>query len=167
MMDNRFAIGVLVENKPGVLTRVSTLFARRGFNIDSLTVGETEDPLYSRLTIAARGDDYAKDQIVKQLKKLIDVKSVAVLDKYNTVYRELLLIKANAPAGKRSEIIEAANIYRASIVDLSPETLTIELTGETLKINAFIDYLRPYGIIEMCRTGISAVERGAKVLAVN
>lgn len=163
-MSRQFAIGILVSNKPGVLTRVSSLFTRRGFNIDSLTVAETEDPAFSRITISATGDVYLENQIMKQLAKLIDVKSVAVMDEQNTVYRELLLVKVRCKAGKRSEIIEASSIYRATIVDLATESLTIELTGERQKVDAFIEYLRPYGISEMCRTGISAIGRGSNIM---
>lgn len=164
-MDNKFALGILVANKPGVLTRVSSLFSRRGFNIDSLTVGETENNAFSRITVTATGGDAVKEQIVKQLSKLIDVKNVAVMEDKNTIYRELLLVKVYSIAGERSEIVEATDIYRGSIVDLAASSLTIELTGETSKIDAFIEYLRPYRILEMCRTGVSAVERGNKVLA--
>lgn len=164
-MGSKFSIGVLVANRAGVLQRISALFGRRSFNIDSLTVGETENPLLSRITITATGDDYMREQFVRQMQKLVDVKSVSVLKSDQSIYRELLLIKVAAEAttqtGKRSAIIEAANIYRANIVDLSPEALTIELTGESNKIDAFIDYMRPYGIIELCRTGVSAMERGA------
>lgn len=159
MDKKKITIGVLVSNQSGVLNRVSSLFARRGFNIDSLTVGETENPKYSRITVTATGDGYVENQIIKQLKKLIDIKKVLVMETGNTIHRELLLIKVNAEPGSRSEILEAVQIYRANVVDLSQNALTIELTGESSKINSFIENMRVYGICEMCRTGVSAMER--------
>ncbi|MBR4724161.1 MAG: acetolactate synthase small subunit [Lachnospiraceae bacterium] len=160
---NRYVIAALVENKYGVLARVSGLFMRRGFNIDSLTVGETDDPEFSRITITLHGDDYVRTQIINQLKKLYNVKYVEELEQDNSVERELMLAKvANSPEN-RSEVMAAAEIYRAKIIDYNPRTLCVEVTGEPAKINAFIDVLKPLGIIELCRTGVVALERGASI----
>ena len=162
MNERHFTLGVLVDNKYGVLTRVSSLFSRRGFNIDSLTVGETDDPAVSRMTVVSSGDDHTLDQIVKQLLKLVDVRNITVLEPDSTVYRELMLIKVKAKAGKRTEIMEAVNVFRANVVDLAPDTLTAEPTGSSSKLDAFIEYVRPFGIEELCRTGITAMSRGKK-----
>ncbi len=163
-MDNQYVIGVLVSNIAGVLSRVSGMFTRRSFNIDSLTVGETESNGFSRITIAFHGDEHVRSQIVKQLRKLHDVKEVEVLDKNETVIRELLLIKIRNAAESRQDIMTAVEIFRSKIVDYSPKALVCELTGESSKINAFIELVKPYGIIEMCRTGIVALERGENCL---
>jgi len=162
----RFVIAVLVSNISGVLTRVSSMFTRRGFNIDSLTVGETESSEFSRITITFRGDDYIKDQILKQLGKLYDVKQAKVLE-HDTVQRELLLIKVKNCPETRQDILAAVDIFRSKIIDYSTDSLCCELTGETTKINAFIELLKPFGIIEMCRTGIVALERGSNCLKSN
>ncbi len=160
----RSVIAVYVENKYGVLTRVAGLFMRKGFNIDSLTVGETEDPAFSRMTITLNGDDYAREQLINQLKKLHNVKEVKLLESAQNVERELLLVKvANRPES-RSEIMAAADVYRGKIIDYSTDAMIIEVTGEPLKISAFIEVLKPIGIIEMCRTGVVSLERGAAVL---
>ncbi len=163
-MNKQYIIGVLVSNISGVLSRVSGMFTRRGFNIDSLTVGETENSDFSRITISFHGDDDIKDRIIKQLDKLHDVKAVEVLEKHDTVTRELLLIKVRNSSEIRQDIMTAVEIFRSKIVDYSPEALTIEITGETTKIDAFIELVKPYGIMEMCRTGIVAVERGEHCL---
>jgi len=160
----RSVIAVYVENKYGVLTRVAGLFMRKGFNIDSLTVGETEDPAYSRMTITLNGDDYAREQLINQLKKLHNVQEVKLLDSAQDVERELLLVKVPNHPETRSEIMAAADVYRGKIIDYSTEAMTIEVTGEPLKIQAFIDVLKPIGILEMCRTGVVSLERGAQVL---
>lgn len=164
MKVERFIISMLVNNEAGVLTRISGLFARRGFNIDSLSVGETERKEISRITITATGDDYIKEQIVKQLEKLHDVIIVKVMEPRHTIARELILIKLNVPQGKRSVIMEAVNIFRAKVVDLTPDSLSVEITGDTSKCDAFIEYLKPFGISELCRTGITAMERGSELL---
>ncbi|MDE6092563.1 MAG: acetolactate synthase small subunit, partial [Ruminococcus sp.] len=143
---------------------VSGMFTRRSFNIDSLTVGETESSEFSRITIAFHGDEEVKDRIIRQLDKLHDVKEVEVLDKHDTVIRELLLIKIRNKPETRQDIMTAVEIFRSKIVDYYPTSLTIELTGETSKIDAFIELVKPYGIMEMCRTGIVAVERGERCL---
>jgi len=161
-MNNRHVLSVLVENQAGVLSRVSGLFSRRGYNIDSLSVGVTEDPAISRMTIVVRGDSYILEQIKKQLNKLIDVIKVIELDKDRSVFRELMLIKVNARENNRASIIEIVDIFRASVVDVSNETLTVELTGDEDKIEAFINLMKPYGIREIVRTGLTALERGSK-----
>ncbi|MDE5621238.1 MAG: acetolactate synthase small subunit [Ruminococcus sp.] len=163
-MAKQYIIGVIVSNIAGVLSRVSGMFTRRSFNIDSLTVGETESSEFSRITIAFHGDEEIKDRIIRQLDKLHDVKEVEVLDKHETVIRELLLIKVRNKPETRQDIMTAVEIFRSKIVDYYPSSLTIELTGETSKIDAFIELVKPYGIMEMCRTGIVAVERGERCL---
>ena len=155
---------ILVDNKPGVMTRVSSMFTRRGFNIDTLTVGETESPEYSRMTVSMIGDDYSKDQVVKQLSKLHDVKQVQVMERDETVTRELLLIKVKNDSSTRQDVLAAVDVFRSKIVDYSPDALCIELTGETTKLNAFIELVKPFGIMEICRTGIVALERGGNCL---
>lgn len=160
----RNVIAVYVENKYGVLTRVAGLFMRKGFNIDSLTVGETEDPAYSRITITLNGNDYAREQLINQLKKLHNVKEVKLLESAQNVERELLLLKVPNHPETRSEIMAAADVYRGKIIDYSTDAMIIEVTGEPLKISAFIDVVKPIGIIEMCRTGVVSLERGATVL---
>ncbi len=159
-MEQRHIISVLVDNHAGVLQRVSGLFSRRGYNIESLSVGVTEDPLISRITIVVFGDDYILDQIKKQLQKLIVVKKVLELNKKTSIFRELILIKVKAKPEERLTIFETANIFRAKIVDLASQSITIEITGEETKNEAFIELLAPYGIIELSRTGITALERG-------
>jgi len=161
---DRYVIGVLVSNISGVLSRVSGMFTRRGFNIDSLTVGETESSGFSRITIAFHGDEDLKERILQQLQKLHDVREVEVLNKNDTVIRELLLIKVRNKADVRQDIMTAVEIFRSKIVDYSTASLTIELTGETSKIDAFIELVKPYGIMEMCRTGLVAIERGENCL---
>ena len=156
-------IAAYVENKYGVLTRVSGLFMRKGFNIDSLTVGETDDPAYSRITITHRGDDYAKEQLINQLKKLYNVKNVVLLEHDKTVERELMLVKVKNSPENRSEVMAAAQVYRAKIIDYNPKTLCVEVTGEPSKIDAFIEVVKPLGIIEMCRTGVVALERNRSI----
>ena len=155
---------ILVDNKPGVMTRVSSMFTRRGFNIDTLTVGETESPEFSRMTVSMIGDDYSKDQVVKQLSKLHDVKQVQVMERDETVTRELLLIKVKNDSSTRQDVLAAVDVFRSKIVDYSPDALCIELTGETTKLNAFIELVKPFGIMEICRTGIVALERGGNCL---
>ena len=163
-MDNKYVIAVLVSNISGVLSRVSGMFTRRGFNIDSLTVGETESSGFSRITIFFHGDDDIKERIFQQLKKLHDVREVEVLNANETVIRELLLIKVRNKPESRQDVMTAVEIFRSKIVDYSPTALICELTGETSKIDAFIELLKPCGIMEMCRTGIVAVERGDNCL---
>ena len=163
-MEKQYVIGVLVSNISGVLSRVSGMFTRRGFNIDSLTVGETENAGVSRITVALHGDEDIKERILTQLEKLHDVREVEVLDKHETVVRELLLLKVRNTAETRQDIMAAVEIFRSKIVDYSTTALVCELTGETSKIDAFIDLMKTYGIMEMCRTGIVAIERGENCL---
>ncbi len=167
MKTEKFVIAVLVSNHFGVLTRVAGLFARRGFNIDSLTVGETENPSISRMTIAVTGDDYVQEQMVKQLEKLHDVKKIAVMEQDETVTRELVLLKVKSDDANRAAVIEAANVYRAKVVDLSPESISIEITGEQTKLDGFIKYMRQYGVLELCRTGVTAIGRGDSTLTIS
>lgn len=157
----RYVLSVLVRNSSGVLTRVSGLFSRRGFNIDSLTVGRTENSEISRMTIALNGGLEELEQFTKQLNKLEDVLRVLSLKPENSVYRELVLIKVKADAEQRASINEIVKIFRSKIVDISPETLTIELTGDESKINAHIKLLEEYEIKELVRTGVCALERWA------
>ncbi|NLA87711.1 MAG: acetolactate synthase small subunit [Clostridiales bacterium] len=159
MQNQQFIVSLLVSNQSGVLTRVSSLFSRRAFNIDSLTVGETEDPTLSRMTIFSWGDDYMKYQITKQLQKLQDVKNVQLMQSGKIVVRELMIVKIGLDKGVLPELMEAVNAYRATVVDLSPDSMAIEITGETVKLNAFLDYMRQYTIIEMARTGPTAIGR--------
>ena len=157
-------ISVLVENKSGVLARVSGLFSARGFNIDSLAVGETEDPTISRMTIVVKGDEKTLDQVEKQLNKLIDV--VKVSDYMDTPHleRDLALIKVKADKGNRSELMQIADVFRAKIVDVSDHSVIVEATGDEDKVEALIRMLEGFGILEMSRTGIVAMARGAKSL---
>ena len=157
-------IALLVSNQSGVLTRVSGMFARRGFNIDSLTVGETEHSELSRITVTMTGEEHTLNQIVKQLGKLHDVKKLEVLEDKSTVVRELLLIKVAVKPETRQEIMDAVNVFRCKIIDFAPESLCVEITGESSKIDAFVDYMKPFTIIERCRTGVVALSRGSKTL---
>ena len=155
-------LSVLVENKPGVLTRVASLFARRGFNIDSLAVGPTEDPTLSRITIVVDAGDKPLEQVTKQLHRLINVIKIQDLDPREMVDRELVLFKVNAPSDRRHEIIEIANVFRTKIVDVGKNTVTIEATGAGDKLAAMEDLLRAYGIKELARTGKIALSRGSR-----
>ena len=161
-MQHKHTLSVLVENKPGVLTRVASLFARRGFNIDSLAVGITEDPTMSRMTIVVSGEDMSLEQVAKQLHKLINVIKIQDLDPHEMVDRELVLFKVNAPPDKRHEIIEIANVFRTKIVDVGKNSVTIEATGAADKLAAMEDLLRAYGIKELARTGKIALSRGSR-----
>ena len=156
----KFIIAVYVDNKFGVLTRVTSMFTRRGFNIDALTVGKTESADFSRITITMYGDDAAKEQMIKQLKKLVNVKMVKLLSKESSVIRELMLIKVKNDRKTKNDIMTAVSIFRSKIIDYSANALCIEVTGDTEKLDAFIEIMKPLGIIEMCRTGIVALERG-------
>lgn len=160
----RSVIAVYVENKYGVLARVSGLFMRRGFNIDSLAVGETEDKNYSRITITLNGDEYVREQLINQLVKLHNVKQVKLLDNEASVERELMLIKVRNTPENRNEIMAAAEIYRARIVDYNTDYMCVEVTGEPSKVNAFVEVMKPHGIVEMSRTGAVALERGNNIM---
>ncbi len=163
----RHTLAVLVENTPGVLARVAGLFSRRGFNIDSLAVGRTENPDVSRMTIVVEGDDRILEQVTKQLYKLIDVIKISDITADEYVDRELVLIKVSSDPGHRGEIMQVADIFRARIVDLGRKTITLECTGNDGKINAFEESLRPYGIKELVRTGKIAMLRGLKYTNLN
>lgn len=158
----KHTLSVLVENRPGVLTRVAGLFARRGYNIDSLAVGMTEDPKISRMTIVVQGDEYVIHQVTKQLDKLIDVIKVSDISSDPYVERELILIRVNAPHSVRGEIMQIVDIFRARIVDIGKDSLIIETTGDLGKINAIISSMKPFGIQEVVRTGKVAMVRGPK-----
>jgi acetolactate synthase-1/3 small subunit len=160
-------VSALVENRAGTLSRVSGLFARRGFNIDSLTVGETEDTSISRMTIAVTGDDAVLEQIVKQLEKLVDVIAVRELDPASCMRREIMLVKVKADEQTRHVLIQIAGIFRSRVIDVSIDTITIEATGDMEKLNGLLMLLSPYGVLELARTGLVALERGAKVLSIN
>lgn len=155
---------ILVENSAGVLSRVAGLFSRRGYNIDSLTVGETTDPKVSRMTVTVTGDDDVLEQIEKQLSKLIDVKEVVELPAEASVCRELVLVKVECDTTRRQEIIAISDIFRANIVDVSTESVIIELTGAQGKLNAFIELLNGFKITELARTGITGLARGTASL---
>ena len=155
---------ILVENSAGVLSRVAGLFSRRGYNIDSLTVGETTDPKVSRMTVTVTGDDDVLEQIEKQLSKLIDVKEVVELPAEASVCRELVLVKVECDTTRRQEIIAISDIFRANIVDVSTESVIIELTGAQSKLNAFIELLNGFKITELASTGITGLARGTASL---
>ena len=158
-------LSVLVENRPGVLSRVSGLFTRRGFNIESLAVGTCEEPDMSRMTIVVVGDDAQVEQVIKQLNKLIDVIKVSDITEMETVDRELALIKVSAEAGStRAEVMQIADIFRAQIVDVGAKTVVLEVTGGSTKIDALEGLLMQYGVKELVRTGKISVLRGAKTV---
>ena len=156
----RHTISVLVENKFGVLARIATLFAARGFNIDSLAVGETENPDVSSMTIIVNGNDKILEQVEKQLNKLIDIIKVIDFKETKHVERELALVKVKADKSNRAEILQIVNTFRAKIIDVSQASVIIEITGKEEKVNALINMLRPFGVKEMSRTGIIAMARG-------
>lgn len=159
-MEQKYVLSVLVRNSSGVLSRVSGLFSRRGYNIDSLTVGRTEDRTISRMTITLKGDNDVLEQVKKQLDKLEDVIKVIEIKPNKSVIRELVLIKVKADAEKRAAINEIVKIFRCKIIDVSVDTLTIELTGDENKISALIKLMEEYGVEELVRTGVTALERG-------
>jgi acetolactate synthase-1/3 small subunit len=155
----RHVLSALVQNQPGVLAHVSGMLASRGFNIDSLAVGETEDPNLSRMTFVVHGDDNTLDQVRKQLDKLVTVVKVQDISSEDFVERDLMLLKVKAAPQKRMEIVLVAEMFRARVVDISPEDLMIEIAGQERKIEAFIELMRPYGIVELARTGRIALVR--------
>jgi acetolactate synthase-1/3 small subunit len=155
-------LSVLVEDKPGVLARVAALFSRRGFNIESLAVGATEQKNMSRMTIVVSAEETPLEQITKQLNKLINVIKIIEQDDDNSVSRELALIKVRADAGTRSQVVEAANLFRANIIDVSPESLTVEATGNRGKIEALLRLLEPFGIREIAQSGMVSLSRGPR-----
>lgn len=157
-------VAALVENKPGVLFRITNLFRARSFNIESITVGTTEQKDLSRMTITTMTDEKTLDQLVKQLRKLIDVVDVKVLETDRAVYRELALVKMKAvDPTTRSEIMNYANIFRGNIIDIGKETITVEITGTPDKIDAFMNLVEQYGVAQLARTGVSALPRGAEL----
>ncbi len=160
----KHTLAILVENKPGVLTRVAGLFSRRGFNIESLAVGVTEIPDTSRMTIVVNGDDHVLEQVMKQLNKLIDVIRVSDLPAEEAVNRELALIKVGVDSSTRAEVMQIVDVFRAKIVDVGIKSLVVEVTGDESKINAMEQLLRQFGIKEMVRTGKIAMNRGAKIV---
>ncbi len=160
----RYVLSVLVENHAGVLSRVSGLFSRRGYNIDSLTVGETHNPGRSRMTIVVSGDEYILEQIEKQLSKLVEVISIKHCVPSETVVREMALIKVSASGSNRIGVIETANIFRARIVDVAVDSVVIEVTGSEDKVASLIRLLEPFGIKELVRTGLTAMGRGEEIL---
>ena len=155
-------ISVLVENKAGVLAKIAGLFSRRGFNIESLAVGTTDDKSISRITIVVNAENHSIEQIIKQLYKLINVIKIQELDQGNIVERELVLVKVNADSQSRPDILEIVNIFRANIVDVGKKSLLIEITGNSRKVRALEELLRPFGILELVRTGKIACNRGSK-----
>lgn len=159
MSGNKFVLAIYVDNEFGVLSRITNKFTSRGFNIDTLTVGETENPVYSRITITLSGDGYARNQLIQQLRKLQNVRKIEILDD-DALARELLLIKIKNDKETRSEALAAIEIFDGKIVDYSTGALLIEVTGNTKKVDSFVEIVKPYGIIEMCRTGTVAMARG-------
>lgn len=157
---NQKVFQLLVDNTSGVLSRISGLFSRRGYNIESITAGVTADPRFTRITIVATGDDEILDQIEKQVSKLVDVRDVKILEPDESVYRELVLVKIRVPADKRQDVMSIADIFRAKVVDVSQDGLIIELTGNQSKIEAFIGLLNGFEILELARTGIAGLRRG-------
>ncbi len=162
----KHTLAILVENKPGVLTRVAGLFSRRGFNIESLAVGVTENADTSRITIVVSGDDHVLEQVEKQLNKLIDVIRVSDIPPDESVSRELALIKVGVDSTTRAEVMQIVDVFRAKIVDVGIKSLVVEVTGDESKINAMEQLLRHFGIKEMVRTGKIAMNRGAKIVQV-
>ena len=158
-------LSILVDNNPGVLTRVCSLFNRRGFNIESVTAGHTEDERLTRITLITKVEDIdGVDQIIKQIRKLEDVHKVEQLDNENSICKQITFIKVNAEGANRQEIINIVNIFRVSIVDVTQTTLTIEITGDSSKLNAFENLIKPFGIIEIVSGGFIAMQRGADTI---
>ncbi len=158
-MDNKIVISLMVENESGVLSRIAGLFSRRGFNIESITAGKTTDPRMTRITVVALGDEDALNQICSQLRKLIDVKTIEVLDR-DPVCRELILIKIAAGSKDRQQVMSIADIFRAKIVDVATDSMILEMTGTESKIDAITRLLEEFGILEIARTGIVGMSRG-------
>lgn len=158
----RQVYSLLVDNNPGVLSRIAGLFSRRGYSIDSITAGMTADPRFTRITVVSSGDELILSQIEKQVRKLEDVREIKLLKDDEAVYRELIMVKVRANAQQRSEIVSVADIFRAKIVDVESESLMIELTGNQSKLNAFLNLLDGYEILELARTGITGLSRGSK-----
>lgn len=162
---SRYTVGVLVDNEPGVLSRVSGLFSRRGFNIESLTVGTTMDPQISRITIVVKGNEANIEQLVQQLYKLICVQKVQVMQPRNSVERQLLLVKVKADVTEREGLMRLVDIFKAKVLDVTRATMTLQITGENDKIASMLSLLEDYGILELVRTGVVALERGDGVMS--
>ena len=167
-MEKNFLISAIGEHKPGVLHKIANMFSRRGFNIDSLSVGQTEGEDLARMTIAIKGDEPTAEQVIKQMSKLIDVISVRILDREKTVERELALVKLriNTPED-RSTILDYTNIFRGRVVDVSTDSVIVEITGTPDKMNAFINLTSRFGILEISRTGITALSRGPEKISID
>ena len=161
---HRYTVGVLVDNEPGVLSRVSGLFFRRGFNIDSLAVGTTQDPEVSRITIVVRGDDAKVEQLVQQLYKLICVQKVQVMQDRNSVERQLLLVKVKASIAEREGLMRLVDIFKAKVLDVTKNSMVLQITGDNDKVDALMSLLADYGILELVRSGVVALERGEDVM---
>ena len=161
----RYTVGILVDNEPGVLSRVSGLFSRRGFNIETLTVGATVDPQVSRITIVVLGDEAKIEQLVQQLYKLICVQKVQVMQPRNSVERQLLLVKVKADVTEREGLMRLVDIFKAKVLDVTRNSMTLQITGENDKIASMLSLLEDYGILELVRTGIVALERGDSVMS--
>ena len=160
----RYTVGVLVDNEPGVLSRVSGLFFRRGFNIDSLAVGTTQDPEVSRITIVVKGDEPKIEQLVQQLYKLICVQKVQVMKQRNSVERQLLLVKVKADVSEREGLMRLVDIFKAKVLDVNKNSMVLQITGDNDKVDALMSLLEDYGILELVRTGVVALERGDDVM---
>ena len=154
-------LSILVDNTVGVLSRVAGLFSRRGYSIDSITAGTTADPRFSRMTVVATGDELILEQIANQLAKLVDVRDIKILEPEQSVYRDLILVKVAATVAERQNVISIADVFRAKIMDIGQESLVIELTGAKAKLEAFLSLLEGYEILELARTGITGLSRGA------
>lgn len=163
----KHVLAILVQNQPGVLVRVASMFSRRGFNIDSLAVGVTHVPEYSRITAVIRGNEAVVSQVIKQLEKLVEVVNVQVLPPSAAVTRGMAMIKVDTGEDRRSEVLKLADVFRASVIDISEQTVTFEITGDDEKINAFADLLVPYGVLELVRTGIVGLARGENTIYKN
>ena len=160
-----YIIACLVENKPGVLYEVACMFRRRNFNIDSISVGTTEEKDLARMTIAVKGDNWTIEQVVKQLRKLIDVIRVTTLDPKDSVIREMALVKTHVPSAQsRSEILQYVDIFRGRVIDVASDSVTAEITGDSDKVDAYVELMRPFGVKEIARTGITALARGGKAI---
>jgi acetolactate synthase I/III small subunit len=159
---SKHTLSVLVENKPGVLARIAALFSRRGFNIDSLAVGETEHPEVSRMTVVVDVDELPLEQVTKQLNKLVEVLKVVELDASSAVQRQVVLVKVRADAATRGQVLEFVQMFRAKVVDVATESLTIEATGTTEKLTALLEVLGPFGVKELVQSGVVAVGRGPR-----
>jgi len=162
---NRHTLSVLVEDQPGVLARISALFSRRGFNIDSLAVGPTELPGISRMTIVVNVEDLPLEQVTKQLNKLVNVLKIVELEPESSVHRELLLVKVKVDLDTRTHVLENVELFRAKVIDVAPDTLTIEATGSRDKLQALLAVLEPFGIKELVQSGVVAVGRGARSIS--